>query len=1019
MIATLLRDLRDTLVSLKLTVVLIVFSIVLILAATLDQVNLGVWAVQAKYFRSFVVYWQSAGGLRLPVFPGGYVIGGLLLFNLIGAHLYRFKFSLKKSGIWLIHTGLIILLIGELLAGVMQDDYNMRLDEGQTKNYAESFQHVELAVTDTSAPDKDTVVAIPEAMLKQHAAVQNPKLPFSVAIKAYLPNSTLQRITQQTGAGMVEATQGVGTHLVALPQPITYKPDDRNLASAYIELTGVDGSLGTWMVSTMLDDPQTFSYAGRTWKLNLRFVRHYMPYSLTLLKFSHDRYAGTEIPKNFSSRIKLATPGGHDDRDVLIYMNHPLRYQGLTFYQAGFANNDRTTVLQVVSNPSWLLPYVACTVMTAGLLIQFGISLVGFVTRRRRTTVAARAAQSGPRPGGVYPFVVLALGIAGVLYTLVPPRQHGDYDLNAFGHLPTLVNGRIKPLDTVARTSLLVLQGRQRFKAPDGRTLQPIEWLLDVIYRPEVADKYQNFEIVHPDLLTLLNLTPEEGAGKKRFSISQFTAALPELDRQSRIADAVEPALRSSFQRAVIQLRNNIILFQRLQSTFIAPGYDGFLKTLARFDAIVPAGAAASAARRANQPFDQAAVQTLTDLSNSFSLLENQGYLLPVPPHDGHNDAATGWRKPGTALRDSLSEGKLDPAMQSYVDIGLAWQNYQPARFNEAVHAYLASVERNYPAFMQKSDVEARFNYAQPFYTSMVLYVVAFLIAVFSWLKWPEALGRTAFWLTALAWVVATVGIGTRMWLEGRPPVTNLYSSALFVGWGAVALCVVLEWVYKNGIGSVAAGLIGFSTLLIAHHLALGGDTMEMMRAVLDSNFWLATHVVTVTIGYSATFLAGFLALIYVLRGVFSKSLDQATADSLTRMVYGIVCFATLFSFVGTVLGGIWADQSWGRFWGWDPKENGALIIVLWNALILHARWGGMVRSRGLMALAIFGNIVTSWSWFGVNMLGVGLHSYGFMDQAFWWLLLFVASQLALIAIANLPFEKWRSPMKLPRSAST
>jgi ABC-type transport system involved in cytochrome c biogenesis permease subunit len=184
---------------------------------------------------------------------------------------------------------------------------------------------------------------------------------------------------------------------------------------------------------------------------------------------------------------------------------------------------------------------------------------------------------------------------------------------------------------------------------------------------------------------------------------------------------------------------------------------------------------------------------------------------------------------------------------------------------------------------------------------------------------------------------------------------------------------------------------------------------MEMMRAVLDSNFWLATHVVVITVGYSATYLAGFLALIYVFRGLLTKSLDQGTADALTRMVYGIVCFATLFSLVGTVLGGIWADQSWGRFWGWDPKENGALLIVLWNAIILHCRWGGLVKQRGLMALAIFGNVVTSWSWFGTNMLGVGLHSYGFMDEAFFWLVTFVATQLLAIGLALIPLEKWRS----------
>jgi len=306
-------------------------------------------------------------------------------------------------------------------------------------------------------------------------------------------------------------------------------------------------------------------------------------------------------------------------------------------------------------------------------------------------------------------------------------------------------------------------------------------------------------------------------------------------------------------------------------------------------------------------------------------------------------------------------------------------------------------------------------------------------LGVFSWLRWPETLGKSAFYLLILAWLLTTAGILTRMWLESRPPVTNLYSSALGVGWVVVTLCLALELIYKNAIGTVAAGMLGFATLIIAHHLSLAtGDTMEMMRAVLDSNFWLGTHVVSITIGYGATFLAGFLAIIYILMGITTNWLNRnfdsksalsttgATAkptsvkgetngQALTRMVYGIVCFATLFSLVGTILGGIWADQSWGRFWGWDPKENGALIIVLWNAIILHCRWGGLVKTRGLMALAVFGNIVTSWSWFGVNMLGVGLHSYGFMDSTFWALICFVASQLIIIAVALIPLGKWKS----------
>jgi len=287
--------------------------------------------------------------------------------------------------------------------------------------------------------------------------------------------------------------------------------------------------------------------------------------------------------------------------------------------------------------------------------------------------------------------------------------------------------------------------------------------------------------------------------------------------------------------------------------------------------------------------------------------------------------------------------------------------------------------------------------------------VAAFLFAIFYWFNFAEWSRQTAFALIGLTFVIHTTGLIFRMVLEGRPPVTNLYSSAIFIGWGAVLLGMILEKFWRNAIGLVVASSLGFVTLIIAHNLALGGDTMIMLQAVLDTNFWLATHVVIVTLGYASTYVAGFLAIVYILRGVLTRGLDEATGRSLARMVYGIICFATLFSFIGTVLGGIWADQSWGRFWGWDPKENGALIIVLWNALLLHARWGGIVRERGLMALTVGGNIVTSWSWFGTNMLGIGLHAYGFMNGAFLWLGIFILSQLIIIGMGMLPPQYWRS----------
>ena len=187
---------------------------------------------------------------------------------------------------------------------------------------------------------------------------------------------------------------------------------------------------------------------------------------------------------------------------------------------------------------------------------------------------------------------------------------------------------------------------------------------------------------------------------------------------------------------------------------------------------------------------------------------------------------------------------------------------------------------------------------------------------------------------------------------------------------------------------------------MIAHYLAVDeGDTFSVMQAVLDTTFWLATHVVCVTLGYGATFLAGMLGLCYVVLSLWKgRRIDLAF---LGKVIYGVLCFALFFSLVGTVLGGLWADDSWGRFWGWDPKENGAMIIVMWNALILHARWDKMVRDYGTAVLAMGGNIVTAWSWFGVNELRAGLHSYGFTEGRMGMLMGFIGIQLAIIIVVS------------------
>jgi len=379
------RQFRDFFVSLKLTVALLALGIVLIFWATLDQTDLGVWGVQQKFFHSFFVLEQIPGtAILVPAFPGGYFIGGLLFINLISAHVYRFRYSWRKTGIWLTHFGLMFLLVGELLSGLWQQDFQMSFKEGETKSYSESFRNNELAITDVTDPKTDVVVAIPEEMLARGAAIQNPKLPFRVVPRLYYPNADLQQPGAAPNLPASLATQGppMLRQFIPLPQPLTYKEDERNLPAAYVELVGPDGPLGTWLVSTEIPVPQHFDYGGRSWKIALRITRHYEPYALTLLKITNDIFPGSDIPKNFASRVRLQSEDGHDNREVVIYMNNPLRYNGLTYYQYQMDKASGQSVLQVVSNPSWELPYVACAMMALGLVVQFGLHLVGFARKR-------------------------------------------------------------------------------------------------------------------------------------------------------------------------------------------------------------------------------------------------------------------------------------------------------------------------------------------------------------------------------------------------------------------------------------------------------------------------------------------------------------------------------------------------------------------------------------------------------------------------------------------------------------
>jgi hypothetical protein len=375
--------------SLRLTVACLTAALVLVFIGTIAQVKLGLYVVQEKYFSSFFVWWEPAGGsLKIPVWPGGYLIGMVLLLNLIAAHIKRFEFSRKKAGIFIIHAGLILLLVGQLLSQVWQVESYMAIEEGATKNFSESGRSSEIAIIDVTDKETDSVVAIPQSLLKSGKEITHAALPFKVKVQSYFVNSD---------------PVPSGSALAFEEKPFETSMNKRNIPSATVEIITDEGSKGVFPVSNFKTEanlidwmgrvfgnrfssswvgPATFSHKDRQYEIVMRPERYYKPFTVQLMDFTHDRYAGTEIPKNFSSRVKLLWPAKGEDREVLIYMNNPLRYWGETYYQGGFERGDTVSILQVVRNPSWITPYVACVLVTLGLVVQFLSHLIGFARKR-------------------------------------------------------------------------------------------------------------------------------------------------------------------------------------------------------------------------------------------------------------------------------------------------------------------------------------------------------------------------------------------------------------------------------------------------------------------------------------------------------------------------------------------------------------------------------------------------------------------------------------------------------------
>jgi ABC-type transport system involved in cytochrome c biogenesis permease subunit len=1069
-----LKKILKPLASLRLTVPLLAASMFLVFAGTMAQVTMSNIDAQDRYFhnRHLLVWTPVSTLLNRPLahdfsvpFPTGYFIGGLLLINLLAAHSVRFKLNWKRSGIILTHLGLILLLLGEGLSSKLSVENRMAIEEGSTARYTFDLREVELAIVDPSPADHDNVTVIPQSLLTKGNVVTLPGQPFKIRVDDFYANAAIVPLEATRGAPTVTAGVAAKIKLAAKAIPRSTGVGDEaskvDLGSVYATVLVDDKPAGTFLSAqnqlsdefAPVDEPQSFQVNGKPYTLQLRFKRNYKPYAVTLKKFSFDRYTGTEVAKNFSSDVRFVDPSTGEDRMVHIWMNHPLRYQGETFFQAGWdETTEHGTVLQVVKNPSWMLPYISCAIGGLGLLIHFGITLINFLSKRRAAgfprVPAAATSGKGKKPSAAAPaspaFGWADWGVPGgiafilliyIIANFFPPRQSSDFDLRGFSQLPVSRDGRVQPLDTTARVALRTLRGKDHITvdAPEKgeketREMTAAEWLADVIARPDKAGDYKCFRIDWPDLVARITTEP----GEKYFSPNQVFAHWTEFAPQiMKASEARRKKDITPYQQKLLELSQKIQMYLQLGGVEAASVYRAISIPTPELRELfeLPKGQdlfslddldkspmyqrlavnVTQIARRDPSDYSEGERQMMELMLPSliFRNIASGESLRLVPPQQKGSD----WQSLESSAEAARRAGTDRPMeIASYIAIERSYAKDEPRSFNQAVDAMHARFDQLLPVQASTARFETQFNAFDPFGKCMAFYVAAFVLVCCSWLGWSKPLYRSACALLLVALAVHTGGLIARIYISGRPPVTNLASSAIFIAWGVVVLSLGFEFIFRNTLGFVTAAVAGFTSLLIADKLAIqDGDTMKVLVAVLDTNFWLATHVVCVTLGYASTFLAGLLGIIYIIWGLFTPSMSKERGRELGRMIYGVVCFAMFFSFVGTILGGIWADQSWGRFWGWDSKENGAVLVVLTNALLLHARWGGLVRERGIAVLAVFGTIITAWSWFGTNQLGIGLHSYGFTEGVARTIWCFVAAMMVLIFLGLTPWNLWRS----------
>ena len=566
---------------------------------------------------------------------------------------------------------------------------------------------------------------------------------------------------------------------------------------------------------------------------------------------------------------------------------------------------------------------------------------------------------------------------------------------NYFENIPIQDAGRIKPMDTYAEKTLLSIYERRSLKDPKT---QASDWLLESLIYLQSSYKKKIFKIKSKEIANTLRL---EWRDPHYYSYSEISDGIEQnieyFVRLYLMADEQKTAI----EKQLSNLFSSILTFKSLTHSLTCLDKKITIDSSVIAEALgVEKGSNISYAfyifnKDALNFFSEESLESIK--AEADEIQKNK--LMADPFHTNYLKlipSKTTWLSPWELLgKEPLDI--TDSQKELMIILELYIEHYKQSNedgMKTVANLYTTKISENYQVNMDIIKRETSYNRSDAFFYSLALYIISFLLLGISSIFNRKLIKKIAFLSLIIGLGYHGYGLINRMIIMQRPPVATLYESIIFVGFIGALFSTIFERFRKDGIGILLATIVGS----VLHFIALGyendGETLGILMAVLNSNFWLATHVTTIAIGYGATAVASVMGHIYFIVRLLNTSSKKYLKELANNMIT-LNLVALFFMLFGTILGGIWADQSWGRFWGWDPKENAALLIVMWQVLIIHLRITGTIKSLEFALGMIISNIFLVFGWFGVNLLGEGLHSYGFTDS--------IATNIALFIL----FELW------------